>query len=103
MKNFKNLLFVALFLITAAVLGQTKITGTVVDETNQPLPGASVLVKGTTNGTSTDFNGEFTLEAKAGFWCYRSFFYRLQFKGSCIFCFKKQDNSSIVRRYRFFR
>ena len=66
MKNFKNLLFVALFLITAAVLGQTKITGTVVDETNQPLPGASVLVKGTTNGTSTDFDGKFTLEAKAG-------------------------------------
>ena len=65
MKNFKNLLFVALFLITAAVLGQTKITGTVVDETNQPLPGASVLVKGTTNGTSTDFDGKFTLEAKS--------------------------------------
>jgi len=65
MKNFKNLLFVAMFFITAAVLGQTKITGTVVDETNQPLPGASVLVKGTTNGTSTDFNGKFTLQAKS--------------------------------------
>ncbi|TXD49785.1 TonB-dependent receptor [Polaribacter sp. IC073] len=65
MKNFKNLLFVALFFITATVLGQTKITGTIVDETNQPLPGASVLVKGTTNGTSTDFNGKFTLEAKS--------------------------------------
>ncbi|WP_392347689.1 TonB-dependent receptor [uncultured Polaribacter sp.] len=65
MKNFKNLLFVALFFITATVLGQTKITGTIVDETNQPLPGASVLVKGTTNGTSTDFNGKFTLQAKS--------------------------------------
>ena len=65
MKNFKNLLFVALFFITATILGQTKITGTVVDETNQPLPGASVLVKGTTNGTSTDFNGKFTLQAKS--------------------------------------
>ena len=65
MKNFKNLLFVALFFITATVLGQTKITGMVVDETNQPLPGASVLVKGTTNGTSTDFDGKFILNAKA--------------------------------------
>jgi hypothetical protein len=65
MKIFKNLLFVALFFITATVLGQTKITGTIVDETNQPLPGASVLVKGTTNGTSTDFNGKFTLQAKS--------------------------------------
>ena len=63
MRNFKNLLFVALLLVTATVLGQTKITGTVVDDTNQPLPGASVVVKGTTNGTSTDFDGKFTLTA----------------------------------------
>jgi len=65
MRNFKNLLFVALLLVTATVLGQTKITGTVVDDTNQPLPGASVVVKGTTNGTSTDFDGKFTLTADA--------------------------------------
>ena len=65
MKNFKNLLFVALFFVTATVLGQTKITGKVVDNTNQPLPGASVVVKGTTNGTSTDFDGKFSLKAKA--------------------------------------
>ena len=65
MKNFKNLLFVALFFITATVLGQTKITGTIVDETNQTLPGASVLEKGTTNGTETDFDGKFTLNAKS--------------------------------------
>ena len=63
MKNFKNLLFVALLLVSATVLGQTKITGTVVDDTNQPLPGASVVVKGTTNGVSTDFDGKFTLKA----------------------------------------
>ena len=63
MKNFKNLLFVALLLVSATILGQTKISGTVVDETNQPLPGASVVVKGTKNGTSTDFNGKFTLNA----------------------------------------
>ncbi|MCI2229883.1 TonB-dependent receptor [Polaribacter sp. MSW13] len=63
MKNFKNLLLVALFFATTTILGQTKITGTVVDEANQALPGASVLVKGTTNGTETDFNGKFTLTA----------------------------------------
>ncbi len=65
MKNFKNVLFVALFLITATVLGQTKISGIIVDETNQPLPGASILEKGTKNGTETDFDGKFTLEAKS--------------------------------------
>ncbi|WP_339884030.1 TonB-dependent receptor [Polaribacter vadi] len=65
MKNFKNLLFVAMFFITATVLGQTKITGTIVDETNQSLPGASVLEKGTTNGVSADFDGKFSLTAKS--------------------------------------
>jgi len=65
MKNFKNLLFVVMFFITATVLGQTKITGTIVDETNQSLPGASVLEKGTQNGVSTDFDGKFSLTAKS--------------------------------------
>ena len=63
MKNFKNLLLVALFFVTATVLGQSEITGLVLDETNQPLPGASIVVKGTANGTSTDFDGKFTLKA----------------------------------------
>ena len=63
MKNFKNLLFAALFLIAATVIGQTKISGTIVDETNEGLPGASVVIKGTTNGTETDFNGKFMLTA----------------------------------------
>ena len=65
MKIFKNLLFVALFFMTATVMGQTKVTGTVVDENNQPLPGSSVLEKGTTNGTESDFDGQFTLNAKS--------------------------------------
>lgn len=41
---------------------QTEITGTVSDA-NGPLPGASVVVKGTTNGTQTDFDGNFTIAA----------------------------------------
>lgn len=65
MKNFKNLLFAALFFATASILGQSKITGVIVDETNQPLPGASVLEKGTKNGTDTDFDGKFSLAVKA--------------------------------------
>lgn len=36
-------------------------TGTVVDEENEPVIGASVIVLGTTNGTMTDFDGNFTL------------------------------------------
>ena len=64
MKNFKNVLLIALFFVTATVLGQTKLTGTVVDEMGEPLPGANLVVKGTTNGAATDFNGKFILDAK---------------------------------------
>jgi len=42
------------------------ISGTVVDETNTPLPGATVIIKGTTIGTSTDFDGVYTLYVKTG-------------------------------------
>ncbi len=65
MKNFKNLLLVGLFFIAATVLGQTKISGTVLDETGEPLPGASIVEKGTSNGTSTDFDGKFSLNVKS--------------------------------------
>lgn len=40
---------------------QSIITGTVTDTNGAPLPGASVVVKGTTNGTQTDFDGNYTL------------------------------------------
>ena len=63
MKKFKNLLFVAMIFVSASVLGQTKISGMVVDESNQSLPGASILEKGTMNGTETDFDGKFSLKA----------------------------------------
>lgn len=65
MKTFKNVLLVALFFATATVLGQTKLTGKVVDEMGEPLPGANVVVKGTTNGSATDFDGKFMLTASS--------------------------------------
>ncbi|WP_217868793.1 TonB-dependent receptor [Arenibacter amylolyticus] len=37
------------------------VTGVVLDETGAPLPGANILEKGTTNGTQTDFDGNFTI------------------------------------------
>ena len=39
-----------------------KVSGTITDENGQPLPGASVVEKGTTNGTQTNFEGYFTIE-----------------------------------------
>ena len=38
------------------------VSGTVLDETGAPLPGASILVKGTTIGTVTDLDGKFSLD-----------------------------------------
>jgi TonB-linked SusC/RagA family outer membrane protein len=52
----------ALFVIfTSAQLYAQKVTGVVVDETNSPIPGVNVLVKGTTNGVITDFDGKFSI------------------------------------------
>lgn len=42
---------------------QTAVSGTVTDHQGIPLPGVTVRVKGTSNGTATDFNGNYTLPA----------------------------------------
>ncbi len=42
---------------------QSVVTGRITSEDGEGLPGASVVVKGTTNGTTTDINGDFTLNA----------------------------------------
>ncbi|MEY8020056.1 SusC/RagA family TonB-linked outer membrane protein [Muriicola sp. SD30] len=44
---------------------QQTVTGTVTDDLGAPLPGANVVVKGTTNGTQTDFDGNYTITANA--------------------------------------
>jgi TonB-linked SusC/RagA family outer membrane protein len=60
--------FLLLFVFSAsAVFAQSSvITGKVVDEANQPLPGATVTVKGTQKGTQTDANGSFRLAGVSG-------------------------------------
>ncbi len=42
------------------------VTGTVTDASGLPLPGATVVVKGTNRGTSTDFDGKYSIKASAG-------------------------------------
>lgn len=60
MKIVFKLLFV---LVGVATLNaqSVNIQGNVVDETGVPIPGVNIIVKGTTQGTSTDFDGNFTL------------------------------------------
>ena len=42
------------------------ISGTITDQDGLPLPGVNVLVKGTSNGTTTDFDGNYTIQAATG-------------------------------------
>ena len=65
MMNRKTLLVALLSLCMSLPAFAQKITvqGTVVDETGEALIGASVLVKGTTDGAATDFDGNFTVKA----------------------------------------
>ncbi len=56
------ILMLGLF-IPGLALAQAQITGIVTDETQMPLPGVSVLVKGSTTGTSTKTDGSFSISA----------------------------------------
>jgi outer membrane receptor protein involved in Fe transport len=51
--------FLLLFCVTS--FAQTTITGTVTDDSSIPMPGANIIIIGTTSGTITDFDGNFTL------------------------------------------
>lgn len=60
----KKLLYLTLFIgfVSLQMSAQTQIKGTVIDGSNSsPLPGASIVVEGTTNGTVSDFDGNFTI------------------------------------------
>ncbi|MFS4415641.1 SusC/RagA family TonB-linked outer membrane protein [Maribacter sp. 2307ULW6-5] len=57
-------LFLLLALIGAIGYGQ-QVTGTVTDGSGLPLPGVNVVVKGTTTGTQTDFDGKYAIVATA--------------------------------------
>lgn len=60
-------LFTMLMLFSALAFAQNRvITGTVTDEKGDPLPGASVTIKGTRTGVSADNNGQFRISAKTG-------------------------------------
>ena len=49
------------------VVTQTKtVKGTIIDESGEPLIGVSIVVKGTSTGTITDFNGNFSIDLPAG-------------------------------------
>ncbi|WP_299396247.1 carboxypeptidase-like regulatory domain-containing protein [uncultured Gelidibacter sp.] len=65
--KFSLILTLCLVLVAQITFAQQKtISGTVSDESGIPLAGVNILVKGTTTGTQTDFDGRYSINAKAG-------------------------------------
>lgn len=62
MKKLKFLMYLYLMGFASFAWAQNSVSGTVTDNQSQPLPGSTVLVKGTSNGTTTDFDGNFIIE-----------------------------------------
>ena len=60
------LMLIAVVCFALDVSAQTTISGHVKDDTGEDVIGASVMEKGTSNGTVTDFDGKFTLQCKSG-------------------------------------
>ncbi|WP_224485546.1 SusC/RagA family TonB-linked outer membrane protein [Robertkochia aurantiaca] len=60
--HFRSILITLLLTPIWTLLAQEKmVSGTVTDKSNVPIPGVSIVVQGTNNGTSTDFDGNFSL------------------------------------------
>jgi len=62
----KNKAYIVYLFLLFTVLGysQSTITGVITDESNIPLPGASIVIKNTNTGTTTDFDGNYVINAK---------------------------------------
>ena len=66
--KFSGLLTLLLALVVQITFAQElqTVSGTVTDESGMPLPGVNVLIKGTTRGVQTDFDGNYAIEASNG-------------------------------------
>ncbi|MGA9590685.1 MAG: carboxypeptidase-like regulatory domain-containing protein, partial [Salegentibacter sp.] len=65
--KFSSILTLLLaFVVQMTFAQQRPITGTVTDEDGLPLPGVNVLIKGTSTGVQTDFDGNYSITAQPG-------------------------------------
>ncbi|MFS4468949.1 TonB-dependent receptor domain-containing protein [Maribacter sp. 2210JD10-5] len=62
----KTILLLTFLLMVGMGFSQTEITGTVKDQAGAPLPGVNIVIKGTTTGTTSDFDGVFSLTTDLG-------------------------------------
>ena len=66
MKYLKLILTTIFIFSLATIMAQQNIVGTVTDTNGNPLPAVSVVIQGTADGVSTDFDGQFSLQAQFG-------------------------------------
>ena len=64
--KFIKIITLALMLVFQVSIAQDPVTGTVTDADGIPLPGATVIVQGTSTGVSTDFDGNYQINAAQG-------------------------------------
>ncbi len=65
--KFSGILTLFLAFVVQLTFAQEKtISGTISDENGLPLPGVNIIVKGTTNGTQSDFDGNYSINASSG-------------------------------------
>ena len=64
--GLRGVLTLLALVLAFTAAAQNKVTGTVVDENNQPAIGANIIVKGSTQGVSTDVKGTFSIAVKKG-------------------------------------
>jgi TonB-linked SusC/RagA family outer membrane protein len=65
--KFSGILTLLLVLVVQLTFAQEKtISGTVTDNTGLPLPGVNIIIKGTTSGTQSDFDGNYSVQANVG-------------------------------------
>ena len=65
--KFSGILTLLLAFVVQLTFAQEKtISGTISDQSGIPLPGVNIIVKGTTNGTQTDFDGNYSITANVG-------------------------------------
>jgi len=68
-KHMKHFNFLGLFFVLigfSSFAQMTEVKGTITDTEDQPLPGVTVVIEGTTRGTTTDFDGNYSIEAENG-------------------------------------
>ena len=65
-KLYFFLSLIGMFTFSVGLAQQKSVSGMILDETGGPLPGATVLVDGTNRGVTTDFDGNFSIQASEG-------------------------------------